>query len=173
VGEVGDGWRVVITTFMFERTGALFGGIGVVDALLQLVKDLGKGSDRRVRDQAARLYATEQVLIFTARRMLTAISQGRPPGPEGSLGKLVGSLMLTDVYDLALELLGAAGMLAGPDAAAGGEWQAGFLGAPGLRIGGGTDEIQRNIIAERILGLPADPRPDKELPFRQVARSTG
>lgn len=98
-----------------------------------------------------------RVLGFTNLRILTALAQGRIPGPEGSLAKLAGTLLLSDLYDQAIEILGAEGMLAGADAPAGGEWQDAFLGTPGLRIGGGTDQIQRNIIAERILGLPKDP----------------
>jgi alkylation response protein AidB-like acyl-CoA dehydrogenase len=69
----------------------------------------------------------------------------------------VGTLLLSDIYNQAVDLLGAEGMLAASDAPVGGEWQDAFLGAPGLRVGGGTDQIQRNIIAERILGLPKDP----------------
>jgi alkylation response protein AidB-like acyl-CoA dehydrogenase len=83
---------------------------------------------------------------------------GRLPGPEGSLGKLVWSSLLTEVYDRGLGVLGAHGLLSDHDAPSNGQWQDAFLGAPGLRIGGGTDQIQRNIIAERILGLPRDPR---------------
>ena len=97
------------------------------------------------------------MLGFTNLRLLTAIAQGRLPGPEGSLGKLVGTGLLTELYDQALALLGADGMLSGSDAPMAGEWQDAFLATPGLRVGGGTDQIQRNIIAERILGLPRDP----------------
>lgn len=90
--------------------------------------------------------------------MMTALSQGKVPGPEGSLGKLVATLLLSDIYEQAIDLLGPAGLLAGDDAPDNGDWQEAFLGTPGLRIGGGTDQIQRNIIAERILGLPKDVR---------------
>jgi len=156
VAQAGDGWRVVITTFMFERA-SLFSMAGSVAAAMgELLNGRGHG-DRVVRDRWMRTWIGGRVLGFTNLRLLTAIAQGRMPGPEGSLGKLVGTLLLTDLYNQALDLLGADGMLAAADAPAGGEWQDGFLGAPGLRVGGGTDQIQRNIIAERMLGLPKDP----------------
>ncbi len=121
-----------------------------------LLAERGKG-DRVSRDRWMRSWISGRVLGFTNLRLLTAIAQGRIPGPEGSLGKLVGTMLLSDIYNQAVDLLGAEGMLAAADAPVGGEWQDAFLGTPGLRIGGGTDQIQRNIIAERILGLPKDP----------------
>lgn len=161
VGEVGDGWRVVITTFMFERTSvfATAGAVaGPMEDLLRERKSDDKGNrDRQIhRDRWMKTWIGGRVLGFTNLRLLTSITQGKVPGPEGSLGKLVGTTLLSDLYDQAMDLLGAEGMLAGTDAPFSGEWQDAFLGTPGLRIGGGTDQIQRNIIAERILGLPKD-----------------
>ena len=156
VANLGDGWRVVVTTFMFERT-SLFSMAGWVgEAMGGLLTERGSG-DWLSRDRWMRTWIKGRVLGFTNLRLLTAIAQGRIPGPEGSVGKLVGTLLLSDLYDQAVDLLGAEGMLAGADAPVGGEWQDSFLGTPGLRVGGGTDQIQRNIIAERILGLPKDP----------------
>jgi acyl-CoA dehydrogenase len=155
VAGVGDGWRVVITTFMFERT-SLFSMAGSVgQAMEELLAERAHG-DRLARDRWIRTWIGGRVLGFTNLRLLTAIAQGRIPGPEGSLGKLVGTLLLSDIYNQAIDLLGAEGMLAASDAPVGGEWQDAFLGTQGLRVGGGTDQIQRNIIAERILGLPKD-----------------
>lgn len=154
VGEVGDGWRMVITTFMFERMGVLVGRGAMLDAARRLLP-----SGRRPTDEWVQNWIRGRILSFTAMRQLTALSQGRIPGPEGSAGKLVGTLILSDIYGQALSNLGAAGLLAGADAPSNGEWQNAFLGTPGLRIGGGTDQIQRNIIAERILGLPKDATP--------------
>ncbi len=85
--------------------------------------------------------------------------------------KLAGTMLLEDIYALGLDLQGPFGSLAGGDAPRRGDWHAGFLGVPGLRIGGGTDDIQRNIIGERVLGLPPDVRVDKDVPFREVPRS--
>lgn len=157
IGEIGDGWRVVITTFMFERTSVVAVGSTVADAFMELLAERAP-ADPRQRDRFLKSWIAGRALGYTQLRMMTALSQGRIPGPEGSLGKLVGTLLLTDIYDQAIELLGPEGLLADSDAPANGDWQDAFLGTPGLRIGGGTDQIQRNIIAERILGLPKDAR---------------
>jgi alkylation response protein AidB-like acyl-CoA dehydrogenase len=154
VGEIGDGWRVVITTFMFERTTVFSMAGAVAGPMHDLVRDHGAGGHHR--DRWIRTWIGGRVLGFTNLRLLTSLDRGLMPGPEGSLGKLVGTVLLSDLYDQAIEVLGATGMLADDDAPEGGAWQKAFLGTPGLRIGGGTDQIQRNIIAERILGLPKD-----------------
>ncbi len=168
IGGVGDGWRVVLATYMWERIGAVSGGDHLLAGLAKLLRESGTTADPAVRIRYARLYETVAALQYTGLRLLTAISQGRMPGPEGSIMKLGATLTLTDLFSLALEVQGAAGMLVGPDAPWAGEWHAAFLGAPGLRIAGGTDEVQRNIIAERVLGLPGDYRVDKAVPFRDV-----
>ncbi|MGI8518291.1 MAG: acyl-CoA dehydrogenase family protein, partial [Acidimicrobiia bacterium] len=157
VGEIGDGWRVVITTFMFERTSVVAVGASVADAFIGLLAERAP-DDRRQRDRFMQSFVAGKALGYTQLRMMTALSQGKVPGPEGSLGKLVATLLLSDIYEQSIELLGPAGLLAGDDAPDNGDWQEAFLGTPGLRIGGGTDQIQRNIIAERILGLPKDVR---------------
>lgn len=158
IGAPGDGWRVVVTTFMFERIGAMPGGLGAVDALRRLIQDRAVGGDPLTRDRFVRVYIADRILHFLGMRMLTASAKAHVPGPEGSVGKLLATRALTDLFEEAERLLGADGMLVGADAPRRGEWQAGFLGAPGLRIGGGTDQIQRNIIGERLLGLERDPR---------------
>jgi alkylation response protein AidB-like acyl-CoA dehydrogenase len=160
LGAVGDGWRVVITTFMFERTAASFAGGPMVEALRRLLTGGPHRLDPRRRDDWVRIWITDRILAYAAMRRLTALGRGVGPGPEGSLNKLVGTNMLSELYEQAVGLLGADGMLAGADSPQEGEWQAAFLGTPGLRVGGGTDPIQRNIIAERLLGLPRDLRPD-------------
>jgi acyl-CoA dehydrogenase len=152
IGAEGDGWRLVITTFMFERLGVLVGQGSMLDAARQLV-----GGNPVHRNRWLQAWIKGRVLRFSALRQLTSLSRGEVPGPEGSVGKLMGTLILSDLYGDALTHLGARGMLNGDDAPEGGEWQSAFLGTPGLRIGGGTDQIQRNIIAERVLGLPKDP----------------
>jgi alkylation response protein AidB-like acyl-CoA dehydrogenase len=168
VGDVGDGWRVVITTFMWERLSLLGLGFHMLDALRRLIREQGKQFDPVVRDRYADLHARSEALRFTGMRMLTAISRGRMPGPEGSTAKLMATGVLTDAYDLAVELFGPAGALSTAAAPWSGEWHSGFLGTPGLRIGGGTDDVQRNIIGERVLGLPGDIRVDKDVPFSAV-----
>jgi len=168
IGDVGDGWRVVISTFMWERLAALTGGGRILDGLRRLIRESGRADDLEVRVRYADLYARAEALRFTMLRLMTTISKGSMPGPEGSVMKLGATSVLTDVYDLAIDVLGSDGMLVGKQAPWAGEWHAGLLGTPGLRIGGGTDQVQRNIIGERVLGLPGDIRVDKSVPFREI-----
>jgi alkylation response protein AidB-like acyl-CoA dehydrogenase len=168
VGDVGDGWRVVITTFMWERLSLVFGSDRIVGALRRLIRERGRADDPAVRQRFARIYAGAEALRFTGLRLLTAVSQGQMPGPEGSIMKLATTSLLTDLYDLAVDVFDAEGMLAADSAPWAGEWHAGFLGMPGLRIGGGTDLVQRNIIGERVLGLPGDIRVDADVPWSKI-----
>jgi alkylation response protein AidB-like acyl-CoA dehydrogenase len=168
VGDVGDGWRVVITTFMWERLSLVFGSDRIVGALRRLIRERGRADDPAVRQRFARIYAGAEALRFTGLRLLTAVSQGQMPGPEGSIMKLATTSLLTDLYDLAVDVFDAEGMLAADSAPWAGEWHAGFLGMPGLRIGGGTDLVQRNIIGERVLGLPGDIRVDTDVPWSKI-----
>jgi acyl-CoA dehydrogenase len=168
VGDVGDGWRVVITTFMWERLSLVFGSDRIVGALRHLIRERGRADDPAVRQRFARIYAGAEALRFTGLRLLTAVSQGQMPGPEGSIMKLATTSLLTDLYALAVDVFDGEGMLATGSAPWAGEWHAGFLGMPGLRIGGGTDLIQRNIIGERVLGLPGDIRVDTDVPWSKI-----
>jgi hypothetical protein len=93
------------------------------------------------------------------------------PGPESSVLKLAVSHHVARNGDLGLAIEGAAGMLIGADASQNGLWQQQFLGQWGVRIGGGTEQVQRNVLGERVLGLPGEPRPDKTLPFRDLPAS--
>ena len=170
LGAVGDGWRVVISTFMWERLSLVYGSDRVLEALGALIAERGRAADPAVRDRYAAIYAKGEALRFTGMRMMTAVSKGTMPGPEGSVVKLLATSMLEEAHTMALDLFDAIGTLAADVAPWHGEWHAAFLGMPGLRIGGGTDQIQRNIIGERVLGLPSDPRPDKTVPWGQVPR---
>jgi alkylation response protein AidB-like acyl-CoA dehydrogenase len=108
-------------------------------------------------------------LRYTSFRAISALSRGERPGPENSIGKLVAGSMIQEVAMYALDLQGAAGVLSGPeDAEVAGKFQAMLMRSPGTRVEGGTDEIMRNIIAERVLGLPGDIRVDKDVPFNQI-----
>ena len=150
VGAVGDGWRVVIATFLYERYGAGLIGRGAYQVLCSMAVTVsGAGRHRR---RLVESYIADRIIEFNGFRTLTALGKGGFPGVEGSIAKLLATRMLDGVYDQALDQLGPAGV-AGEQSAL---WQAAFLGVPGLRIGGGTDQIQLNIIAERILGLPRD-----------------
>ena len=108
-------------------------------------------------------------LKYTSYRSISALSKGERPGPENSIGKLVAGTMLQDIATYAMDLQGAAGVLTGDDSVAvDGQFQSILLRAPSDRIAGGTDEILRNIIAERVLGLPPDIRVDKDVPFNAI-----
>ena len=108
-------------------------------------------------------------LKYTSYRAVSALSKGERPGPENSIGKLVAGVMLQDIAAYAMDLQGAAGALTGAaEEEAAGQFQQMLLSAPSMRIAGGTDEILRNIIAERVLGLPGDIRVDKDVPFNKI-----
>nr|MBP7660614.1 hypothetical protein [Burkholderiaceae bacterium] len=114
-------------------------------------------------------------LRYTAYRSISALSKGETPGPENSIGKLVAGQTLQEIAMFALDLQGQAGALMDPTMVeASGRFQAMLLRSPATRIEGGTDEILRNIIAERVLGLPADMRADRGMPFNKIpARKAG
>jgi len=108
-------------------------------------------------------------LKYTSYRAISALSKGERPGPENSIGKLVAGSMLQDIATYAMDLQGASGMLTDPETAeAAGQFQTMLMSSPSTRIAGGTDEILRNIIAERVLGLPGDIRVDKDIAFKDT-----
>jgi alkylation response protein AidB-like acyl-CoA dehydrogenase len=173
--DVGNGWKVALTTLMNER--ASIGGGGGGGALKDLIAlaarietDSGRAIDQTaVRERLADFLVRARGLKYTGFRTLTALSQGKLPGPEASLGKLVGAVLGQDMAAFALDLQNMGGAVAGEtDALDGGAWQEQYLSFPGLRIAGGTDEVLRNIIAERVLGLPPEMRADKGIPFRDI-----
>ena len=107
---------------------------------------------------------------LTTYRTITALSKGQTPGPEASIGKLVSASTAQARADFALDLQDMGGVAMGEDAAQQAAFQKLFLGIPGLRIAGGTDEILKNIIAERVLGMPGDIRVDKTTPFKDIPK---
>jgi len=175
LGAEGDGWRVAITTLMNERSsiGGSMGGGGGIKDLINLAKNVelsGRpaiedgGVRRRIADFAVR----RSGLKYTGQRGLSALSQGQTPGPEASIGKLVAAIMGLEMGAFGMELQGAAGVLSGDDSLGDPTWQNLYMSMPGLRLAGGTDEILRNIISERVLGMPGEPRIDKGMPFKDI-----
>jgi alkylation response protein AidB-like acyl-CoA dehydrogenase len=171
VGEINRGWGPILTTLANERSAIGGGGGNPFDDLSRLLQDSGKAGDVAARQAMAEAYTRLQLIRYLGFRVQTAMSQGRIPGAEASVLKLAYSQHLAKTGDLALELEGAAGMLNHGDAPRHGFWQSQFLGQWAARLGGGTDQIQRNIIGERVLGLPKEPRTDKDLPFRELPRN--
>ncbi len=174
LGAVGQGWRVSLTTLMNERMSI---GAGMPTGFPELLDfccefETGDGlaiNDPAVRSRLATWAVRTSGLKYTAYRSISALSKGQIPGPENSIGKLVAGQTLQEIAMFALDLQGASGVLvddAQPSAAA--RFQAMLLRSPATRIEGGTDEILRNIISERVLGLPADMRADRGLPFNEI-----
>ncbi len=172
LGAPGDGWHVAVTTLMNERrtigTGASTRQSPMPHRLADLARRTGR-LDAIARHRIVDIHIQCELLRFVGLRTLTAAMQGRRPGPEGSVAKLASSRLNTDIGALGIDLLGGTAMAAGPDEA---RWVTRFLWGPGHRLGGGTDEVNRNIVAERVLGLPAEPRTDDSLPWRDIPRST-
>jgi len=175
LGAVGDGWRVALTTLMNERVAIGAGSAaGGFKNLLKLARDTRRNGrpalqDSAVRQRLADFWVKQQGLKYTGFRTLSALSQGKTPGPEGSIGKAVGAPMAQELAAFAVELQGPLG--ATRDHAYSVHealWQNNWLGVPGMRVAGGTDEILKNIIAERVLRLPPEIRLDKDLPFRDI-----
>jgi len=124
-----------------------------------------------VRSKLAQFAVKESGLKYTGMRAITALSKGQTPGPENSIGKLVAGSAMQELVMFALDLQGQAGAVMGPDQPQVGRFQNLLLRTPGSRIEGGSDEILRNIIAERVLGLPGDVRVDKNVPFKDIPTS--
>jgi alkylation response protein AidB-like acyl-CoA dehydrogenase len=179
LGEVGSGWSVSLTTLMNERQAIGTGISTGFDVLLDYVRRLETEDgpaldDPAVRDQVADWYVRTSGLRYTGLRAISAISQGGTPGPENSIGKIVAGQTLQEVASFALELQNQAGVLVSPEEADhSAKFQAMLLRSLGTRIEGGTDEILRNIIAERVLGLPGDIRVDRDVAFSDIPSGSG
>jgi alkylation response protein AidB-like acyl-CoA dehydrogenase len=158
-----------MTTLANERTMMGGGSSGpVAGDLIELARACGAERDPIVRQGLAASWSRAQIMRYLGHRSRTRAAQGLAPGPEASVRKVFAAWNLKRNGELALAVQGAAGMLLGGDAPVDGRWQQSFLGAPSIRIAGGSDEIQRNVMGERMLGLPAEPRVDKDRPFREL-----
>ena len=201
VGEEGDGWRLAKVTLSNERVslssaGSMWGAGPSAEQLLELARRNGGISDPVLRDDAARVHIESEVLRLNRMRSLSATLQGRTPGPEASIQKIMADDHGQHVLSLAKALAGADGMLAGsgpagqiPTSAQGGPtevnfgrdsqfpgvdpiWHYGYLFHPALTLGGGTFAVQRNIVAEHVLGLPREPNVEKGLSWSEARRPT-
>jgi alkylation response protein AidB-like acyl-CoA dehydrogenase len=176
LGSVGRGWRVSLTTLMNERlTGGFIIRRPEVNDLLDLARLLmieGQPAiqNHGVRERIASWYVRSQGVKLAQCRTLTALSRGKEPGPENSIGKLVNASLAQDIAGYGLDLMDAGGAVANPDLSPmHALFQQTFLSSPGNRIAGGTDEILRNIIAERVLNMPTEARVDKNRSFNEIA----
>jgi alkylation response protein AidB-like acyl-CoA dehydrogenase len=172
LGDVDQGWSVAITTLMNERVAIGSGGGGGMRSspsdLIALAQQRGRNRDALVRQKLADIYIRSRIQRFLGLRSLTAASQGRIPGPEGSIGKLAGARLSSALGEIAVELVGAAAVAGADDAY---HWHDALLASPAAHIAGGSDEVMKNIIGERVLGLPGEPRVDKGVAWRDVPRS--
>ena len=204
VGQVGDGWRVALTTLAHERR---FGGLrlprdtgerpvgravreaqaeaiehlrtyqwypqraGRPDLVNERLADRGRRDEPVARQAAAGVYALAHVSQWTAQRAAATRALGRAPGPEGSLGKLAASNVARLSARAHGAIVGAHGMLTGDDGDA--VVAEVLVSVPAQSIAGGTDEVQHNIIGEKVLGLPREPAVDRDVPFRDVPRNRG
>jgi alkylation response protein AidB-like acyl-CoA dehydrogenase len=168
LGEVGHGWKVAGATLAFERTAS--GSVtrkkgGSVAELVDLAHSLGVSDDPLVRQDLADVYIRSELRAATADRVARAAAAGISPGPAASVGKLMASDVLGKIGEIAADLLGNNITAAVDDDQF--AWTEHLLGSPGYRLAGGTDQIQRNIIGERVLGLPPEPRENRDQPWSQ------
>ena len=174
LGDVNEGWGVALTTLMNERAdigAGGTGGAGSMTKLIEMVRHYNQQDDPMIRQRLTQLYAAQKVLSWSNQRTLDAMKSGKTPGPEASLGKMG----LVKAQRLTTQLIAES---LGPRLVAdSGEWGtyswAGFvLGFPAMRIAGGSDEIMRNIVGERVLGLPKDAGIDVTSPFKELKVGT-
>jgi alkylation response protein AidB-like acyl-CoA dehydrogenase len=171
VGPVNGGWGVTMTTLTNERT-LIGSGVGVGDVfgdIVRLAREFGRTDDPLVRQDLSALYIRLQLLKYLGWRIQTAISRHQQPGPESSVLKLGLSRHLSLTGDLVMSLQGPRATLLDYADAQSGPWGLQFLSQWASKLGGGTEQIQRNIIAERVLGMPRDTPVDKDIPFRESA----
>lgn len=175
LGDVNGGWTVALTTLMNERAsiGAGSGsGMGLASPhrLRVMLEHFGLGDDPLIRDEVARLYSSFTVAKWNNQRAMDKIRRGELPGPEMSTAKLALTNNLRAYSELMARVLGPR-ICADTGEWGTYAWSKLLLGVPGMRVAGGTDEVMRNIVAERVLGLPKDPGVDSKTPFKDLRTS--
>jgi alkylation response protein AidB-like acyl-CoA dehydrogenase len=177
LGEVNGGWRTTTSMLMNERVA--IGSMrttsregGHFTAALAAARAVGATGDPVVRQELAELYTRQRLLTFIAERVQAALRSGQVPGPEGSVAKLANSDLARRGPEVAARLLGAASVAWSPDQADGERWSRAVMSRFVLSVGGGTSEIQRNIMGERVLGLPPEPSVDRGVPFSELLVGT-
>ena len=177
LGDVNEGWSVALTTLMNERAsigaGSGGGGLGLANSvrLAEMLRHFGLDQDPVHRQALADLYIKFQVAKFTNQRALDKIKAGQAPGPEMSIAKMALTQNLTQTADFVAGVLGPR-LIADTGEWGTYAWSQFVLGTPGMRIAGGTDEVLRNIVGERVLGLPKDPGIDAKTAFKDLKVGT-
>ena len=176
LGDVGQGWEVSLTTLMNERLSIGSGMSTGFPELFRFCMDAEidgepATADSGVRSRLAQFAVKQSGLKYTGMRAITALSKGETPGPENSIGKLVAGATMQELAMFALDLQGESGVLWDEDSPQNGRFQSMLMRSPATRIEGGSDEILRNIIGERVLGLPGDIRVDKNVAFKDIPTS--
>ncbi len=180
VGEVNDGWRLAKVTLGNERVSLSTGGVlwGNGPTALDVIREAAAlgCSDAVMRQRLAGIYIEHMVLEIVRMRTLTARLRGEQPGPEASIRKIMADEHGQRVMEIARDITGADAMVIGPDDSVAGKnirsrsWYSGYMFSKALTIGGGTTEVQKNILGERVLGLPSEPNPEKGLTWAATRR---
>jgi alkylation response protein AidB-like acyl-CoA dehydrogenase len=177
VGEYNNGWRQATAMLMYERVAIGSMGSGAISQpTYEMLRDAAIANDRIgdpvVRDQLMEIYCMETTKSLVAMRTRAELQSGKAPGPGGSLGKLFGSVIAWRMRDIALEIAGPGSQAWEPDQRDGETLALTMIGSFAASIAGGTDEIQRNIIGDRVLGLPRDISVDTNVPFKDLRVGT-
>ena len=177
LGEYNNGWRQATAMLMYERVAIGSAGAGKISQpwykmLRDIATEAGRIDDPVVRDQLMEIYCMETTKSLVAMRTRAEMKAGKAPGPGGSLGKLYGSVIMWRFREIAMEIAGANSMAWSDGDAAGAALSTQVVGSFSSSIAGGTDEIQRNIIGDRVLGLPRDISVDTGVPFKELKVGT-
>ena len=176
LSEVNNGWNVALTTLMNERAaigagGGGGGGINLYARVIEMVRHFGLDTDPIIRNDLANLLIHQRVAGYNNQRAMDKIKSGQLPGPEMSIAKLAGTLNSTRLGDFISKVLGVK-LIADSGEWGTYAWNGLILGSPGGRIAGGSDEVMRNIVGERVLGLPKDAGIDSVSPFKDLKVGT-